>query len=219
MHFVRGDAEQRATEHIASVINRKLSDGMRVLWLVSGGSAVGVAVRVRQKLASTTKLTVMQVDERYGPVGHSDSNWQQLLDKGFVTSGIKCRPILLGKDFAKTTLEYNRALTIAYFVADFAIGLFGIGSDGHTAGILPGSSAVSNTNLVASFQAVDYQRITITPTAIAKLDLAVAYVADHEKFNTLQDLQAELPIFKQPAQALKLAKEAYVYNEHMEGMI
>ena len=41
----------------------------------------------------------MLTDERYGPVGHPDSNWSQLLQKGFDLPQAKLVPVLTGRLF------------------------------------------------------------------------------------------------------------------------
>lgn len=211
MQFIKADFETVA-DHLAQSIQSAMDADKRVLWLISGGSAAQVAVAAQRKIRTTDALAVAQVDERFGPIGHKDSNWQKLLDTGFDTASVTSHPILTGKDMAATTREYNETLSGALSAADVAIGLFGIGADGHTAGILPGSPAVESKQLVAAYTAADFQRITITPVCIAQLDTVITYVADEKKQAALQQLvQQDIPIAEQPAQALKLVHDSYVY--------
>lgn len=219
MHLIKITSTKLVIEHLTKAISQPLTAGKRVLWLLSGGSAIDLAVQVQQKLAHTKGLAIGQVDERFGPVGHADSNWQKLLDAGLDTKNVQCYPILRGKDFATTAHDYNLAMTRAFDSADVIIGLFGIGADGHAAGILPGSPAVHGSQLVASFEGHDFKRITITPAAIAKCNLAIAYAAGSDKAKALQQLLNKAPIAEQPAQALKLAKDSYVYNDQLEGEV
>lgn len=218
MKFIKIDSLQPIVDDLSRELNKILQHGGKALWLLSGGSAVDIAVKVRDTLPVTKGLTVMQVDERFGPVEHRDSNWQKLLEAGFNTKGIDCQPVLQnGLPPDKTAKNYEKKLADELAKAHFAVGLFGIGADGHTAGILPGSPAVDSPKLVESYEAKDFKRITITPAAIAKLDLAFVYVVGEEKREVLENLQKDLPVSEQPAQALKLAKAAYVYNEWVEG--
>ena len=64
-----------AARLVADNLNERLVHGPG-LWLLSGGSCVAVAVEaaklVRADLAD--RLTVSLIDERFGAVGHSDSN-------------------------------------------------------------------------------------------------------------------------------------------------
>jgi len=53
-----------------------------VLWLVPGGSNIPIAVEamdmIRKEMSglSLKYLTITLSDERYGSVGHKDSNWK-----------------------------------------------------------------------------------------------------------------------------------------------
>lgn len=217
VHFARHKPKQSAIDNLAKAINQAIHEGKHVLWMISGGSTIDVTVQARNQLINTTNLVVMQVDERFGPVGHANSNWQQLLDRGFDTNNLVCHPILIGEEFDSTASAYSSVLQKEFEAADLVVGLLGVGADGHTAGILPGSPAVRDKNLLAAFIASDYQRITITPAAIAKINLAIVYAVGKEKAQALQSLQETIPISKQPAQALKLAGEVYVYNDYLEA--
>ena len=59
--------------------------------------------------------------------------------------------------------------------ADYKIGIFGVGVDGHTAGILPQSVAVNTEEIIFGYETPEYDRITITPKTIASLDQAILY--------------------------------------------
>lgn len=215
MHFRKVISADSVIEHVVRVISNALESEKRVLWLVSGGSAIDIAVEVAKRLIDTDSLLVMQVDERYGEVGHSGSNWQKLREAGFEDMGFKCRPVLSGKDLDSTVQDYTEALEAAFSEYDYKIGLFGIGADGHTAGILPGSPASESKELVSTFQGPDYQRITITPVAIARLDSAIASAFGDVKAETLRNLQKDIPVNVQSAQLLKTVKDAWIYNDQI----
>ena len=73
---------------IAVRIGDDLTQGKRVLWLVSGGSNIAAEVAVMQMLTAQSKdklqnLAILPMDERYGPQGHKDSNTEQLRAAGF----------------------------------------------------------------------------------------------------------------------------------------
>lgn len=214
IEFIKINERNDAASFLAREISAAIDAGKRVLWCVSGGSAIDAAVEARKKIKDSTQLIVMQVDERYGEPGHENSNWQRLLDSGFSTNGITYRPMLAGLSFDETTRRSNEMLAESFEAADVKIGLFGIGNDGHTAGILPDSPAVQSGDLVANFIGPDFQRITMTSKAIARLDMAVAYARGDNKAEQLALLKREESIARQPAQALKLAAKAYIYNDY-----
>lgn len=139
------DIQNQAACYIADVITARLAKDQAVLWLVSGGSAIETAILARTmiNISESMKLHVGLVDERFGPIGHDDSNFKQLLGSGFDTNNILLLPLLTeNKTITETSLLYNDKL-IELLKTNHTIGLFGIGIDGHTAGILPKSPLVN----------------------------------------------------------------------------
>jgi 6-phosphogluconolactonase/glucosamine-6-phosphate isomerase/deaminase len=163
--------------YLVATIGDQLDRGQTVLWLVPGGSAIELAAAVSQGLTAhdTSKLTVSLTDERYGLVGHADSNWQQLGQAGFHIPGAQMQPVLTGADIAATTQAFASFTDAMLETADYRLGFFGIGPDGHTAGILPGSPAVDSPAAAVAYDGGQFQRITMTPAAIRQLDEAVVY--------------------------------------------
>lgn len=193
-----------------------LKNGKKVLWFVPGGSAISIVVEVSKLISATgldNGLTVTLTDERYGPVGHKDSNWQQLLTAGLNFPHANLLPTLIGEDQATTVSSYTIKLKKAIEQADYIIGLFGLGADGHTAGILPQSAALNSSNLVVSYQATDFERITITPDTISQLDEALVYAVGASKWPQLDKLRIDIEISAQPAQALKKVKKLTIFSD------
>ncbi len=191
---------------IANSIIRRLGEGKKVLFFVTGGSSIAVASKIAELLVGKLliNLTVMLTDERYGPLNHKDSNWYQLMQKGFDLPGAILIPILIGEDINITTEKFNTILSKQLEKADYKIGLFGVGKDGHTAGNLPGSIAVKSRDLASHYDTPAFSRITMTPQAIQKLDEAVVWMQGEEKWQVVKDLlESNIDIVKQPAQILK----------------
>ncbi len=216
MVFSKVDSTAPVITYLTDLLISKLADGS-VLWLVPGGSAIMVAVAVAQNLAAAdlSRLTVTLTDERYGPVGHADSNWQQLTAAGFKLSGAQVVPILHGHDIDQTTTEFAQHLQEYSQGATYCVGLLGIGSDGHTAGILPDSPATTSANLASSYQGSDFKRITITPPALAALNEVVVYARGEAKKQALLNLQTDLPVAQQPAHALKQVAKLTIFNDQI----
>ena len=209
-----------AAKFVASAILKKLKEKKRVLFFVTGGSSISVGVLVAKILKKHPhkNLTIMLTDERYGRVGHKDSNWQQLLEKGFDLPEAKIIPVLSGDSLAVTTKKFNTNLARGFKKSkeiQYKIGLFGIGSDGHTAGILPGSGAVLSKKLAFGYDAPTFSRITITPKAIEKLDEAIVWAQGKEKWEVLKDLQKNNSILKQPAQILKKVPVLTIFTDYL----
>src|SRR4051812_42556711 len=103
---------QAAADFVAEIIAAKLDSGEHVLWFATGGSSIVVASLAAKiiKEHRHKNLTVMMTDERYGPVGYKDSNWQQLMEKGFELPDAKLIPILTGDSRDITAERFNQLL-------------------------------------------------------------------------------------------------------------
>jgi len=216
LKFVRTEQPETAAAYLAGWLSGALAAGRPVLWLLSGGSGIATEVAAHKLVRPELRrhLVMVQVDERYGPIGHPDSNWQQLREAGLrLTDAETALPILAGKDLDQTVQDYTVALGRQLEQADLTIGFFGVGADGHTAGILPHSSALESQDLVAAYQGPDFERITITAHVIEQLDEAIVYATGEAKRSQLEALQRDRPTADQPAQLLKRAKAVTIFND------
>ncbi|MFA4853614.1 MAG: 6-phosphogluconolactonase [Bacteroidales bacterium] len=202
---------------IADTIIKKLSGGKKVLLFVTGGSSIAVGVKVCELLQGkiVENLTIMLTDERFGPVNHPDSNWYRLVKNGFNISGVIFVPILVGEGIISTAQKFNIALDQQLKIADYKIGLFGIGKDGHTAGILPESVAVLSRDLAVSYDTPIFVRVTITPKTIEKLDEIIVWMQGEDKWQVVKDLiENDIEIIKQPAQILKKVPLLTIFTDY-----
>ncbi len=201
-------------------LRRELGEGKKVLWLVPGGSNIPLSVAVMAKLpaALTANLAVILTDERYGEVGHPDSNTRQLTEAGFAPKQATVVPVLMpGLSLEDTCRRYAEVFTVAARHADTIIGQFGMGTDGHIAGMLPGSIAVGSADLAVGYAAPGFTRITLTPVALRQLTAGYLFAFGDAKRLALQRLQSEtLSLDEQPVQILKQLPEAYVYNDQID---
>lgn len=205
------------SDYLAERIRQELIDGNSVLWLVPGGSAMEAALKTAGLLAgckNLDKLFVSLTDERFGGVGHDDSNWKQLQDKGFSLSGAQLIPVLRGKSMPETAREYSDFLNRTIDTCGYGVALAGMGPDGHIFGIKPGSPAVSSQEEVAAYDWEDFRRLTPTLRLLKKLDEVVIYAAGEEKHKQLDMLEKELPPQEQPAQQLKELKKVIIFNDY-----
>lgn len=209
--FLKITSDEQAIDFISNKINRALATNKKVLWLVSGGSFVPIAVSVRNNLKNTTKLTVTLTDERYGPPGHKDSNWQRLLEAGFNFSNIQSYALLNGEKIAETTFNFDSFLKGRF---DFHLGTFGMGADGHTAGILPDSKLSDSQKLAEFYVGPDFERITVTPKYIASLEQAIVYARGESKHKAIDNYSKALSVESQPVQILKSIASTIFINDY-----
>ncbi len=215
MNYFHSAGPDAVRDYLVTAIQTKLQSGRRVLFLVSGGSTIDIAVQTIRFLPGrglTGTLAIAQVDERFGEVGHSDSNWKQMLDRGLDVQKFPVHPILFGANLDQTTDSYHAYLTREITRSNFIVALFGIGVDGHTAGILPDSPALDETEkFVSGYISSPFSRVTITPPFFPYINLAVAYAGGSAKEGQLERLKGQYDSAAQPAQLLKQAKETCVF--------
>ncbi|MEI7688649.1 MAG: 6-phosphogluconolactonase [Candidatus Nomurabacteria bacterium] len=204
------------SQFVADSINLNLENKKNVLWLVSGGSAVLLEVLIAKKVKNNNinRLSITLVDERYGQVDHIDSNWLKLKDAGFSVEGAKIIPFLSGEDIKKTVVDIKDILKDELDKADYKIGIFGIGIDGHTAGILPNTKAVTEDDLICAYDTEIYRRITITPRVIKSLDEAIVYSMGKSKWPIIEKLKKDISITEMPAQILKKVPKLTIFTDY-----
>lgn len=215
--FKRTRDSRDVTNFLVNSIAKRLSNRQKVLWLVAGGSAMDVAVQAAALLKvnqNIGNLTVSLTDERYGPDGHKDSNWEQLQAKGFSLPGARLVPVLLNLDLHGTVGNYKRFLNEELDEVDFSIALAGMGPDGHIFGIKPGSPAVGSQETVIGYEWDDFVRITPTIKLIKRLDEVIIFAAGQEKHQQIDKLNSDDSAAKQPAQLLKQLKRVVFFNDY-----
>ncbi len=221
MNIVTTTDPKVPAEFLADKILEQLKANQKVLWLVPGGSAIQVAVLAAKRISGYPhfNLVVTVTDERHGAVGHKDSNWQHLIDMGFDLPQAKLIPVLTvngEQSRTMTTEKFNTIIDKELKNADYKIGLFGIGADGHTAGILPMSGAVEASESVFGYQAPQFERITITPKALTQLNEAVIWAQGEAKWKIIQDLDKEIDRNLQPAQVLKKVPTLTIFTDYIK---
>jgi 6-phosphogluconolactonase/glucosamine-6-phosphate isomerase/deaminase len=216
MKMITTKDNEEVAKFVSSSISVQLNSGKKVLFLISGGSCLPIIVRIAEiiKESPHENLIVMLMDERYGDIEHSDSNWYQLMQKGFNLPQARLIPTLTGDDMITTANKFSEALNKGFQESDYKIGLFGIGPDGHTAGILPGSDAVNCQELVCSYVTPTYSRITMTFKAIEKLDEAVVFAQGENKWEVLKNLEKDIPLDIQPSEILKKVPLLTIFTDY-----
>lgn len=226
MKFCKAGSPDKLPQIFAKKLIVKLGSGQKVFWIVTGGSAIKIEAEVSRLLKdqSLGNLSVTLSDERYAEPGHKDSNWQQLVDAGFELPGANLLPVLTGQGRSKTTEEFADNLENGLNQSDYSIGIFGIGPDGHTAGILPGSPCIDSPDMAVSYADDEAtpsviegiyrgkDRVTMTAVAIARLD-EIIVVAFGKKPILFDKLEQATDIETMPAQALKQVDKLTIYND------
>jgi 6-phosphogluconolactonase/glucosamine-6-phosphate isomerase/deaminase len=218
MRFIKVKSQETAEDFLFKEISSVVKKYDQLTWLISGGSNVNIAASVFKRLddVSLGKITIMLTDERYGKPGHADSNYTQLSKAGINFGKVKNYPVLSGNlDLQTTTSRYLSLINSILEESNFTIGQLGIGQDGHTAGILPHSPVAKlGSESVVSYDASDFQRITLSFDAIKRLSSVLVFALGQGKQQAIKDLRGkELPLEVEPAQIFKQLTNVYIIND------
>ncbi len=178
-------------------------------------------------LAQEEKLipgAVGMIDERFGTPFHNTSNEKMIRDTGLLRylqmRDIPFYPILKPeKTREETAHAYDETYRKLTAIFQKNVGILGIGTDGHTAGILANSKwqianseRVDSSALILSYQSNDKfkERITMTFLGLSMLDVLLVLIFGKDKKEALelvfsQGTKEEIParFFKNPEIAKK----------------
>jgi 6-phosphogluconolactonase/glucosamine-6-phosphate isomerase/deaminase len=179
-----------------------------VVWLLSGGSAIGPQVAAAKKLESLNlpleHLTITLIDERYGQPGHADSNWRQLESQGFKVPGARLLPVLSTDQPPGAVAQRWWYQLESLLQTSQSLGILGIGPDYHIAGIKPDSPATHTDEPVCAYNWPDYRRITLTAQGLSRLDRLLVYACGAAKWPVLEHLDSsQVSVAAEPSQWLK----------------
>lgn len=233
MNIVTNSNKRAVSDVLTHKVAKHLIINEPVLLLASGGSSAPIVAEVLQelekdKLLSPEKmkllLMISLIDERFGVEGHLESNWTLLKSLGLEESFATKNPILKSNTNTENDLKEATDSFVAFLERAVKkqknrelhiCGIFGIGADGHTAGILPDSPATleEKNKLAVAYKSEIYTRITISPLFFEYIDYAACWVSGKSKQKVLQILQTKVPPQIQPAQYLKRCKHCEIYTD------
>lgn len=216
---ISDNKEKICADVLAKRLASLLKENRKVLWLICGGSNIKISVLTMNellKLVSADELARMKViltDERYGPVGHKDSNWQQLIETGFAFDKVEAVPLLVGLPLAETVKKYGENITELFSWADHIVAQFGMGTDGHIGGVLPHTIGVNTSDVAVGYDSKLFVRMSISLKTMQKINTAYAFVFGESKKDALQKLHDGTDLDELPSRVLKLIPEAYLYTD------
>jgi 6-phosphogluconolactonase/glucosamine-6-phosphate isomerase/deaminase len=186
------------------------------LLLASGGSAGHAFAEACKKLPTNIQdmYTISLADERYGEVGHSDSNWRLLQDLGVDLSALRHIPVLQGLNMQETATQWGSRIAPFFSPSRTVVTLLGIGLDSHIAGIKPNSPAAhEGEQLTIAYDWDDFSRLTTTPAVFPLLSSAIVFTSGPAKQEVVQLLDSDLDRIAYPSQFIKLVKDYKVYYD------
>lgn len=210
---------------VAAKLAAQITQHKKALWFVSGGSAIDIQVDIMHQLNKSHErylgnLTIIPVDERYGSFDHKHSNAAQLGQAGFNPTPALWIDVLSNNlSFEQTISQYNALAKKLIEKSDYIIATLGLGSDGHTAGILPHSPALeAGEATIIGYIWDDYQRMTISPTVFMRIDTAYVFAYGDKKQEALQRLfDNSEDVSELPAKLLYDVGSVTVYNDYINS--
>ncbi len=206
----REDVEQRAAQLWAMRVRDMLDSQEEVVLLLSGGSNVDMYATALEFLPGidASGITLGLVDERYGAVGHADSNEAALREAGviqfFEEAGARFVSMLrAGESLEDTVMQISDEYEAALESASGVLYSVGIGGGGHTAGWLPRGQKSDFEDVAFATEAVvgyelgssetdnpHRQRLTTTLGFLSSMQekvSVVVYAAGESKERALRD--------------------------------
>jgi len=157
----------------------------------------GTSVDYRKMLVESTDVipgAICVVDERYGEEFHRDSNELLLKNQGIKDFAdeecIETHKILKGKGFLETAKIYEEEIEDLFKRFKKRVGVMGVGTNLHTAGIFPFSVAAHSPDFVVA-EEVDGKfpkRITLTMRALGEFTNFLILMFGEEKKEVLRIL-------------------------------
>ncbi len=181
--------------------------GLATLVVSGGRSPVAFFQALAEQPLDWSKVVVSLADERWVPVEHADSN-AGLLQR-FLLQGPAAEARFLGLYNVADSLE-EAALAADQALAELPpidVLILGMGDDGHTASLFPGSPNLAEALDLDSSRrclpmlapTVPHQRLTLTRQLLASARLPILSVSGQAKLDTLRaalagDDLAEMPV-------------------------
>jgi 6-phosphogluconolactonase len=179
---------RHGAELIAEAAREALEDRDRCAIAVSGGlDPWPMFSRLEDHQLDWTRIEIFQVDERVAPAGSDERNLTHLIESLSIGAQGSIRPMPVTDDDLEAAADrYAETLPDALDIAHL-----GIGSDGHTASLVPGDPVLDVTDRRVAVTAGEYQgvrRMTLTFPALEHVRKLLWVVTGEEKVDALQML-------------------------------
>ena len=207
---------RRACERVLELAAQSIAERGAFRVALSGGSTpklLYAELAERAAVANFSRWRVFFGDERCVPPEHADSNYRMAneswLGRGLVPA-TQIHRIRGELDPFEAASEYERELTADFGTREaprFDLVLLGMGADGHTASLFPGSSALEETRCFVTSTWVEQlgaHRVTLTKRTINAARCVMFLVAGADKAQTLREVLHGAPDpRKRPAQLVQ----------------
>jgi 6-phosphogluconolactonase len=209
-YYTPASLAEAAAERIVNIAERAIAQTGRFVIALAGGTTPRLTYELLsderyQRYVNWSKAHFFWSDERCVPPTNTESNYRlakrALLDQIELPSSQIHR--IDGETAPQTAADRYEADLREFFSsrvntleARFDVLLLGMGADGHTASLFPGSAAVRETRrwvMPQEVEAPTRNRITLTPAAINGAKLVMFLVSGADKAHTLKRVLFDPP--------------------------
>jgi 6-phosphogluconolactonase len=200
VHETQYSLYEDAARMITSAASRTIPDRGKFTLALSGGTTPEPLYRMlADSTLDWTAVELYMVDERFVNEDDPESNYgmiRKALVKEVPIPAEHVFPIPTGLDTTKESAEAYGEILLESMGADpwpgFDLIVLGMGSDGHTASLFPGSSKIDSTDLVVATNApagyLTSQRVTITLRAINSSRDVIFLVTGNDKKTAIESI-------------------------------
>ena len=196
------------SEKVAAMLAVSIEEKGSASLVVSGGrTPMGFFHLLSQQVLDWSKVTVLLADERWVNADHADSN-EKLVRENLLINEASQATYLALKNSAEQAVDGEAECEAALAELDtFTVLILGMGDDGHTASLFPGSEALAEGLDMDSGRSciavtplhAPHQRMSLTLPRLLNSQQIVIHISGASKQEVLQQAQAgddvmELPI-------------------------
>ena len=190
------------SEKVAAMLAVSIEEKGSASLVVSGGrTPMGFFHLLSQQVLDWSKVTVLLADERWVNADHADSN-EKLVRENLLINEASQATYLALKNSAEQAVDGEAECEAALAELDtFTVLILGMGDDGHTASLFPGSEALAEGRSCIAVTPLHapHQRMSLTLPRLLNSQQIVIHISGASKQEVLQQAQAgddvmELPI-------------------------
>lgn len=196
-----GDKDQTiqfAVDHFIYIGKHAIATHGKFHVALSGGSTPkAIFERLKENSLDWKNVHVFWSDERSVPPEDPDSNYKMAMDAGFSKLPIppsQIHRMIAEKDIEENAAAYETLIKKEVGNKGFDLIMLGMGDDGHTASLFPGTKALNETQKLVVANEVPQKnttRMTMTYPCINNADLVVLYVLGASKKEMIKDIIIE----------------------------
>ena len=213
---------ERAAAYLEQVIREALIHQKSFSLAISGGRTPWEMLKILSKAdLPWQRINLFQVDERVAPDGHPDRNLTQLFQAIAGTpmvTQLRIFPMpVTAEDLDAAAKEYTEVLNEVTEGKGLDIIHLGLGSDGHTASLVPGDEVLAIQNRLVACTQNNYQgriRMTLTYPLLNAAKQILWIVTGSEKKEMVQRMLQQDPSIPagcvRPENALLLVDQAAI---------